>query len=56
MERSPVKDMEIQVLLKQVLTDKINDSEVYLKGIDASYYYEGYTLYKAEDMGEKGNE
>lgn len=50
MERSPVKDVEIKQLLKQALTDKINDSAIYMKGIDASYYYEGYTLYKTEDM------
>lgn len=50
MERSPVKDVEIKVLLKQALTDKINDSSVYMKGIDASYYYEGYTLYKTDDV------
>ena len=42
MERSPIKDVEIKVLLKNALTDKINDREVYMKGIDASYYYEGY--------------
>jgi cell filamentation protein len=50
MERSPVKDVEIKQLLKQALTDKIDDSAIYMKGIDASYYYEGYTLYKTEDM------
>ena len=50
MERSPVKDVEIKVLLKQALTDKINDSAIYMKGIDASYYYEGYTLYKTDDL------
>lgn len=50
MERSPVKDIEIKVLLKQALTDKINDRSIYMKGIDASYYYEGYTLYKTEDV------
>lgn len=46
MERSPVKDVEIKVLLKAALTDKINDREVYMKGIDASYYYEGYNVFK----------
>lgn len=51
MERSPVKDIEIKFILKNALTDKINDSDVYMKGIDASYYYEGYTLYKTEDLG-----
>lgn len=53
MERSPVKDVEIKVLLKQALTEKIHDSAIYMKGIDASYYYEGYTLYKTEDMEDK---
>jgi cell filamentation protein len=51
MERSPIKDIEIKVLLKQALTDKINDRATYLKGIDASYFYEGYVLYKTEDLG-----
>lgn len=50
MERSPIKDVEIKHLLKVALTDKINDREVYMKGIDTSYYYEGYTTYKAEDL------
>lgn len=50
MERSPVKDIEIKYILKQALTDKINDREVYMKGIDHSYYYEGYSVYKAEDL------
>lgn len=50
MERSPVKDVEIKVLLKAALTDKINDREVYVKGIDASYHYEGYTAFKTEDL------
>ncbi|HFE36966.1 MAG TPA: cell filamentation protein Fic [Gammaproteobacteria bacterium] len=50
MERSPVKDIEIKALLKQALTDKIDDSAIYMKGIDASYYYEGYTLYKTDDL------
>lgn len=50
MERSPVKDIEIKVLLKAALTDKINDREVYMKGIDASYHYEGYTAFKTEDF------
>jgi len=49
MERSPIKDVEIKVLLQQALTDKIDDSSIYMKGIDASYYYEGYTLYKTEN-------
>lgn len=50
MERSPIKDVEIKCILKQALTDKVNDREVYMKGIDHSYYYEGYTIYKAEDL------
>ena len=50
MERSPVKDLEIKVLLKNALTDKIDDREVYMKGIDASYHYEGYNTFKAEDL------
>ena len=44
MERSPVKDLEIKVLLRAALTDKINDREVYMKGVDASYHYEGYDV------------
>ena len=55
MERSPIKDVEIKALLKAALTDKINDRETYMKGIDASYHYEGYNTYKAEDIG-KSNE
>ena len=50
MERSPIKDIEIKVLLKQALTDKINNIEVYMKGIDASYHYEGYNIFKPEDL------
>lgn len=50
MERSPVKDIEIKFLLKSALTDKINDRTVYMKGIDASYYYEGYYVYKSEEL------
>ena len=50
MERSPIKDTEIKELLKQCLTNKINDREVYMKGIDASYHYEGYTTYKTENL------
>lgn len=50
MERSPVKDVEIKVLLKAALTDKVNDREVYIKGIDASYHYEGYNLFRAETL------
>ena len=51
MERSPVKDTEIKLLLKSALSTEINDALVFMKGIDASYYYEGYTLYKTEDLG-----
>ena len=50
MERSSIKDIEIKYILKQALTDRIDDREVYMKGIDHSYYYEGYTIYKAEDL------
>lgn len=50
MERSPIKDVEIKVLLKAALTDKINDREVYMKGIDASYNYEGYNEYRMSDF------
>lgn len=50
MERSPIKDVEIKVLLKAALTNEINSREVYMKGINHSYYYEGYTTFKAEDL------
>lgn len=50
MERSPVKDIEIKYLLKAALTDDIDSREVYMKGIDHSYYYEGYTAFKTEDL------
>ena len=50
MERSPIKDVEIKVLLKGALTDEINSREVYMKGIDSSYHYEGYNAYKAEKL------
>ena len=50
MERSPIKDIEIKYLLNEALTDKINDREVYMKGIDHSYYYEGYTTYKTGEL------
>jgi cell filamentation protein len=50
MERSPIKDVEIKVLLMNALTDKINDREVYMKGIDASYHYEGYNVFKTEEL------
>ncbi len=50
MERSPIKDVEIKVLLKEALTDEVDSREVYMKGIDHSYYYEGYTTYKMEEL------
>lgn len=50
MERSPVKDVEIKHVLKQALTDKIDDREVYMKGIDHSYYYEGYSTFKTSNL------
>ena len=50
MERSPIKDIEIKHLLKNALTDKVNEQQVFMKGIDHSYYYEGYTTFKAEDL------
>jgi len=50
MERSPIKDVKIKVLLKAALTNKINDRDVYLNGIDASYHYEGYYVYKTEEL------
>lgn len=53
MERSPVKDVEIKVLLKAALTDQINDREVYMKGLDASFHYEGYNVYKTEELMNK---
>ena len=53
MERSPIKDVEIKVLLKSALTDEINSREVYRKGIDYSYYYEGYTTFKTEDLSKE---
>jgi cell filamentation protein len=50
MERSPVKDIEIKVLLKGALTDQINDRALFMKGIDVSYYYEGYSEFKTEEL------
>ena len=50
MEHSPIKDVEIKVLLKGALTDEISSREVYMKGIDHSYYYEGYTTFKTEEL------
>lgn len=53
MERSPIKNIEIKFLLKEALTDKINDREVYMKGIDASYNYEGYSLYSTDNLNDE---
>lgn len=50
MERSPIKDIEIKYLLKNALTDEVDSREVYMKGIDHSYYYEGYTTFKTEEL------
>lgn len=50
MERSPVRDIEIKHVLSQALTDEIDNREIYMKGIDCSYYYEGYTTYKTEEL------
>lgn len=50
MERSPIKDIEIKHLIKNALTDKINDREVYMKGIDASYNYEGYSTFNSANL------
>lgn len=55
MERSPIKNTEIKLLLQNALTDKVNDREVYIKGIDASYNYEGYNLYKTEELENNKN-
>ena len=50
MERSPIKDVEIKHLLKEALTDQINSRELYMKGIDTSYFYEGYSMFKTDDL------
>ncbi|HEM5490771.1 TPA: Fic family protein [Streptococcus suis] len=50
MERSPIRDIEIKYILKNALTDEIDSRELYMKGIDHSYYYEGYNLYRTEDL------
>lgn len=50
MERSPIKDTEIKYILKNALTDKVNDRQIYMKGIDHSYYYEGYNIFKTENL------
>lgn len=53
MERSPIKDVEIKQLLRQAITDKISDRETYMKGIDASYHYEGYSVYRTGDLDDE---
>ena len=53
MERSPVKDLEIRLLIQNALTDKINDRQVFMKGIDTSYQYEGYNTYSIEELANK---
>ena len=53
MERSPIKDIEIKHLLKNALTDDVDSREVYIEGIDHSYYYEGYTTFKTEDLSKE---
>lgn len=50
MERNPIQDIEIKYILNAALTDQINDREIYMKGIDHSYYYEGYVTYKTEEL------
>lgn len=50
MERSPIRDIEIKHILRSALTDKVTDREMFMKGIDHSYYYEGYTTFKAEEL------
>jgi cell filamentation protein len=50
MQRSVVKDLEIKAVLKQALTDQINDRTLFMKGIDVSYYYEGYSEFKTDEL------
>jgi len=50
MDRSPIKDTEIKILLTQALTGKVKDKTIYMKGIDASYHYEGYSVYKTKKL------
>lgn len=50
MERSPIRDIEIKHVLKNALTDQVNDRELYMKGIDHSYYYEGYNIYQTSQL------
>ena len=54
MERSPIRDIEIKYVLKAALTDEIHSREIYMKGIDHSYYYEGYATFKAEELLDEG--
>lgn len=49
-ERSPIRDIEIKYILKNALTDEVDSRELYMKSIDHSYYYEGYNLYRNEDL------
>ena len=53
MERSPIKDTEIKILLRDALTDKVSDRTIYMKGIDASYKYEGYNTYTMNELDNK---
>ena len=53
MERSPIRDTEIKHVLRQALTSQINDRKLYMKGIDHSYYYEGYSLYRTGELWQK---
>lgn len=53
MERSPIKDVEIKFLLKNALTDKVDNREMFMKGVDHSYDYEGYHSYRTEDLAEE---
>lgn len=50
MERSPIKDLEIKYIIEKALTDRVDDREVYMKGIDASYAYEGYSIYRTDEL------
>ncbi len=55
MQRSPIKDIEIKYLLQNALSDEIDDFTLYMRGIDTSYYYEGYMLYKIEEIEDTQN-
>lgn len=50
MERSPIRDIEIKHVIREALTDRVDDRAVFMKGVDASYYYEGYNVYRTEDL------